>query len=135
MTRFAMRALLFLLVASLAGIALAEESETLTGTFVWERDDGEISGDLEARFTSTGDNTWNVTFHFDWEGEPRIWKGTAKGSLKKGKLEGEATMDKKDKPATFTFTGKFKGGTFKGTHARIRKEGEPRATGRLTLGR
>ncbi len=135
MTRFAMRALLLLLVASLAGIAFADESETLTGTFVWERDDGEISGDLEARFTSTGDQTWKVTFHFDWEGEPRIWKGTAKGSLEKGKLEGKAVMDKADDPATFTFQGKFKGGTFKGTHARIRKEGEPRATGTLTLGR
>ncbi len=77
MTRFAMRAFLLLLVASLAGIALAEESETLTGTFVWERDDGEISGDLEAQFTSTGDKTWKVSFHFDWEGELRIWNGTA----------------------------------------------------------
>jgi hypothetical protein len=130
-----MRALLLLLVASLAGIAFAEESEILTGTFVWERDDGEVSGDLEARFTSAGDKTWNVTFHFDWEGEPRIWKGTAKGSLKKGKLEGEVVTDNKERPATFTFAGKFKGGTFRGTHARIRKESEPRATGTLTLGR
>ncbi len=44
-------------------------------------------------------------------------------------------MDKTDKPATFTFAGKFKGGKFTGTHARIDKEGKSRATGTLTLGR
>jgi hypothetical protein len=130
-----MRALVLLLVASLTGIAFADDSETLTGTFVWERDDGEISGDLEARFTSTGDETWKVTFHFEWEGESRVWNGTAKGSLEKGKLEGEAVMDKADDPSTFTFKGKFKRGNFKGTHAQISKEGEPHATGTLTLGR
>ncbi len=135
MTRFAIRALLLLLVASLAGIAFADVSETLTGTFVWSRDDGERAGDVEARFTSTGNKTWKVSFHFDWNGEPHVWNGTAKGSLKKGKLEGEVVTDNKERPATFTFTGKFKGGAFKGTHARIRKEGEPRATGTLTLGR
>ena len=94
-----------------------------------------IPQDLEAKFTSTGDNTWKVVFHFEWEGEPRVWNGTAKGNLEKGKLEGEAVMDKTDEPATFTFTGKFKNGKFSGTHSRLGKEGKSRATGTLTLGR
>jgi len=135
MTRFAMRALLLLLAVSLTGIAFAGETETLTGTFVWERDDGDETGDLEAKFTSTGENTWDVSFHFDWEGEPRVWNGTATGNLDKGKLEGKAMMDKTDKPSTFTFSGKFKKGKFKGTHASIDKDGESHSTGTLTLGR
>lgn len=134
MSRFALRALLLLVAVSLTGIAFAGEEETLTGTFVWEREDENISGDLEARFTSTGEKAWKVSFHFDWEGEPRVWNGTAKGSLEKGKLKGEAVMDKTDDPSTFTFTGKFKDGKFSGTHAQIDKEGKSHATGTLTLG-
>lgn len=134
MRRFAIRAVLLLLVVGLAGLALASDDETLTGTFVWTNDDGEIGGDLKAVFTPAGDKEWKVAFYFDWEGEPHIWKGTAKGSLTRGKLSGEVTADL-GQPVTFAFSGKFKDGSFRGTHRRLRDEGKDRQTGRLTLGR
>ena len=134
MTRFAMRALLLLLVASLTGIAFASDNETLTGTFVWTNDDGEGTGDLKAVFTEAGDNAWKVAFYFDWEGDPHVWKGTAEGNLSNGKLSGEVTADLDD-PVTFSFAGKFEQGTFHGTHSQIREEGKRKQTGTLTLGR
>jgi hypothetical protein len=134
MTKLAIRTLLILLALSLSGIALAADTETLTGEFVWTRDDGDETGDLEAIFTVTGEGAYDVVFHFDWEGEPRTWKGTAKGSLEKGKLEGEVLSDFDD-PATFTFSGKFKKGAFQGTHGQVTKDGELKATGTMTLGR
>ena len=133
MTRFALRALLVLLVASLAGIAFADDDETLTGSFVWTNDEGEETGDLKAVFTKAGDMAWKVTFYFDWEGDPNVWKGTAKGNLSSGKLSGEVTADLY-KPVTFSFAGMFKDGTFHGTHEQLREEGKRKQTGTLTLG-
>jgi len=134
MTRFAMRALLLLLVASLGGMALASDDETLTGTFVWNNDDGEVTGDLKAVFAPAGDRAWKVAFYFDWEDEPHIWKGTAEGNLSDGKLSGEVTADL-DEPVTFSFAGSFEEGTFQGTHSQMREKGERKQTGTLTLGR
>ena len=135
MNKTAIRALLILLALSLSGIAFSADAETLNGTFVWVRDDGDSSGDLEATFTKTADGAYDVTFHFEWEGEPRTWKGTAKGNLEKGKLEGEVLTDSEDNPSTFTFSGKFKKGAFQGTHGQLDREGKLRKTGTLTLAR
>jgi hypothetical protein len=128
------RAVLLLVGMLVVGVpagrdAGAEDStKTLTGTFVWTHKDGK--GDLEAIFTPTGEATWNVDFHFDFRG-PHTYSGTAKGSLSEGPLSG--TVQNESKERTWTFTGSFEGGTFKGTHAEI-VDGKEQATGTLTLG-
>ncbi len=123
-----------MLVAA-CGIGMAGDDVTKTGTFVWEREDKEISGDLKAIFTPRGDadNQWDVAFHFDWEDGPHVYRGTAIGSLAKGKLQGEVVNDNKEHKSTFRFKGKSKKGKFKGTHSHIGEEGELKPTGQLTL--
>ena len=66
-------------------------------------------------------------------GEMRAWKGTARGDLSKGKLEGEATEDR-DRERTFVFKGKTKDGVFAGEHGAIR-DGEMNNLGTITLER
>ena len=65
--------------ALLVGGALAEESHTLTGQFVWYHQDG--PEDLEAVFTPTGAGSWEVSFHFTFRGQDHVYSGTATGSL------------------------------------------------------
>jgi hypothetical protein len=135
MTRLAFCAIAPLLVATFAGLALADDlGETLEGAFVWTDTDDEVSGDLKAVFTKNGDAEWNVAFHFQWGDEPRVWTGTATGNLHSGTLSGRVTTDT-EPPHTYTFTGEFKDGIFDGTHAGIHEDGESRHTGTLTLGR
>ena len=111
------------------GAAAAEESRTLTGEFVWNRRGNR--GDLEAVFTATGQGTWDVTFRFSFRGASHVYQGTAEGSLSEGDLSGKVLNESKRR--TFTFTGAFKDGEFRGTHAEI--EGQRKIeTGTLTLG-
>lgn len=122
-----------LLVLMLFGaLSLARDAtHTLTGAFVWNNEDR--TGDLEAKFTESGDGTWDVAFRFEWEGKPRVFSGTAEGSLSDGKLSGEVQTESKEH--TFVFAGRFAEGSFSGTHAAIGKDGEKRDTGTLTLER
>ena len=106
----------------------AGEETTLTGSFVWNHQGR--PGDLEAVFIPTGDSTWNVDFHFEFRGKPHTYSGTAEGSLGKGKLEG--TVKNENRRRTFSFSGSFEDGTFKGTHAEI-EDGVAHDTGTLTL--
>ena len=111
---------------------LADDHEiTMTGQYVWERSDKDIPGDIEAVFSPAGDKSWNVVFHFEWEGEMRAWRGTATGSLDGGSLEGEATEDR-DRERKFVFKGTVKDGKFQGVHGGMR-DGEMNETGKITL--
>lgn len=112
---------------------LADDETKLEGGFVWDRSEGGIDGKLEAVFTSTGTNQWDVSFHFQWEDKPHVWSGTAQGNLKSGDLSGEVVSDF-DEPTAFKFEGTFEGGKFNGTHAQVQKSGELRKTGTLSLG-
>ena len=125
--RFAFAALL---LALLAGIALADEgTTTLTGGYVWTARATE--GDLQAVFTPTGKSTWDVSFHFDFRDKPHTYTGTATGDLSGGKLSGKVFNE--DKKRTFTFTGAFdETGLFSGTHAET-TDGRAGDTGTLTL--
>ena len=115
--------------------AIAENSEvTLEGSFVWARDDGDHTGDLKAVFTPSGDDAWNVAFHFVWEDEPHIYAGTATGNLKSGSLEGEVENDSEERKTTFRFAGNFEDGVFKGTHGAL-KDGELNELGTMELKR
>ena len=115
------------LVLCLSGVQ-ASETATLTGEYVWNAGG---SGDLRAEFTSTGDGTWDVSFHFKFRGRPHTYTGTATGSLSQGELKG--TVKNENRERTFTFTGKMEGGRFRGTHAEI-TGGSPESTGTLTMG-
>ena len=131
MRRTALLVVAFAFVVSVSAVALtAEEPETLTGSFVWNNENR--TGDLEAVFTPTADGKWSVAFHFMWEDEAQVFKGTAEGNLSEGELKGEVRPESQKR--AFTFTGSFKDGKFTGTHAVIREEG-PRDTGTMTLTR
>ena len=122
-------ALIGIAILLAAGVAGAEESRTLTGEFVWNKRGNR--GDIEAMFTATGKETWDVTFHFTFRGTPHIYEGTAEGSLVEGDLTG--TVLNENRKRTFTFTGAFKDGKFRGTHSEIEGQREVQ-TGTLTLG-
>ena len=112
-----------------AGVAGAEESRTLTGQFAWNHRANR--GDVEAVFTATAQGAWDVTFRFTFRGTPHVYQGTAEGSLSEGDLRGKVLNETKKR--TFTFTGAFKNGEFRGTHAEIEGQREVQ-TGTLTLG-
>ena len=131
--RFALIALVGLTLAGVA--APASDAVTLEGEFVWQRSDGNHAGALRAEFTPTGENTWNVAFHFEWEDGPHTYTGTATGNLATGDLEGEVVNDNPDRKATFRFTGTFENGTYSGTHAHVQEDGSLLDTGTLTLSR
>lgn len=127
------RSLLMLVVAAallttFAATAQDAATTTLNGEFIWNRGP---TGPLEAVFTPTGDGTYEVSFHFEFRGEPHTYSGTANGSLTDGTLEG--TVKNENRKRTFTFTGAFgEDGSYKGTHAEVREE-EKIDTGTLTL--
>ena len=116
------------------GLGLAGDEVTLQGQFVWNSIDGETTGDLKAVFTPTGKDEWNVAFHFDFQDQANVYKGTAQGSLSDGSLEGEVDDgDEGENKRTYRFRGTFANRAFAGTHARVSTEGEPRDLGTLTL--
>ena len=117
-------------VTAPAGRATAEEAQTLTGTFVWNRGN---PGDLEAVFTPTGPERWNVAVRFIFGGRSRVFTGTAEGTLSSGGLQGRVRNGNRER--TFSFTGTIEDGTFRGTHAEIGRDGQATATGTLTLHR
>lgn len=122
-----------LIALALSGVALAGNEVTLEGSFVWARDDGDRTGDLTAVLTPDGENEWSVAFHFDWEGEPHTYLGTANGSLSDGPLEGTAENDSEENPASFRFSGEFEDGTFNGIHRYVNEDGNLQEIGTLTL--
>ena len=117
-----------LATAPIGSITAKEKTTTLNGTYVWSQRGG--GGDLEAVFTATGKNTWDVSFHFEFRDKPHTYTGTAEGSLGDGTLSGQVFNENKRR--TFTFDGEFKNGTFEGTHAET-TGGSPIDTGTLTL--
>ncbi len=117
----------FLLLA-VPGVVVAQAERTLTGEFVWSQRGK--SGELRVLFKSTGESRWDVAFHFNFRERSYVYRGRAEGTLGSGNLQGEVLND--DLSRTFTFEGTFEQGTFKGTHAEVKKRG-PQSTGTLTL--
>ena len=118
-----------LVLTGYIGIVGADEPRTLKGEFVWNHRDSAV--DLEAVFTPTGENRWDVAFHFEFRGKPHTYSGTAEGSLTDGGLSGKVRNENKKR--TFTFKGKFKNEVFTGAHAET-TDGRAQSTGTLTLG-
>ena len=125
------RGLLVVAAVALCGQAWsaeAEDSQTLTGEFEWTGRGAK--GDLEAVFQPTSEGQWDVTFHFTFRGRSHVYAGTAEGSLSDGALKG--TVQNEGRKRTFTFSGAFENGMFRGTHAEIEGDRE-QATGTLRL--
>ena len=121
-------ALVAAIVMSLGLVTGAGEKRTLKGAFEWS-DEG-YEGDLKAVFTPTGEGTWDVAFHFEFQGQQHVYAGTAEGTLAGGELKGRVLNE--DKKRAYLFTGTFTDGEFHGTHSEVRKGGD-HTTGTLTL--
>ena len=128
--RKAMRlvAVVAVLAVAFGLVSAADGKRTLKGSYEWT--DSQGTGDLEAVFTPTGEGTWDVAFHFVFQGTSHIYAGTAEGSLAGGDFKGRVLNDGKNR--TFIFTGTFSGGEFHGTHAEIGRDGK-HPTGTLKL--
>ncbi len=118
--------LLAILVASFS-FAAEEGTRTFSGHYRWDAQD--LSGNLEAVFTPTGEETWDVSFHFKFQG-PHTFSGTAEGSLKSGKLEGTVRNERETR--SFDFRGTVKRGKFRGVHFES-TGGARRRTGTLSM--
>ena len=124
---------LTLLLSVQDGAVHSGDEVTLAGEFLWNHMNH--TGDLDAVFTKTGDGAWGVEFRFVWEGELRVYRGTAEGSLTDGELRGSVVTDNPERPQTFFFAGRFQRGRFTGTHTALQASGGTHPTGTLTLGR
>jgi hypothetical protein len=109
----------------------AADDVALEGSFIWEREEGDLDGTLKAILTPTGEGEWSVAFHFEWEDEPHIYTGTCSGSLE-GEFSGDIKSDG-DHEMNFKFNGSFEDGTFTGDSNFLTKEGEIKHAGTLTL--
>jgi hypothetical protein len=107
---------------------LADLPRTLEGSYHWEP--GRHRGELEATFTPSGENHWDVAFQFTFSGRSHTYRGTATGSLDNGSLAGEVRTE--DGRRRFAFRGTVDEGTFSGTHSERYGEDEEH-TGTLTL--
>ena len=119
-------ALLTLFVCSIA-YAATDETRTFSGYYRWDGQD--LSGNLEAVFVPTSEATWDVSFSFKFQG-PHTFSGTAKGSLKSGKLEGTVRNERETR--SFDFRGTVKKGKFRGVHFES-TGGARRRTGTLSM--
>ena len=126
---------MLLILSGLGGISLAGDEVTLQGQFVWNTTSGEeVTGDLKAIFTPTGEDAWDLAFHFEWEGEAKVYSGTVHGSLSEGALEGEVNDGGEgENRHTYRIRGSFKDGEFAGVHTILSNEDGPRDLGTLTL--
>ena len=115
-----------------AGTAAADDEVALVGSFVWERSDKTLGGELDVVFTPSGTGEWMVAFQFDWEDEPHVFSGTAQGSLT-GDLTGNVASDDPGHPLKFEFKGAFLDGKFTGTHGYFNGKGELVDSGTLEL--
>ncbi len=118
--------LLAILVSPMA-YAATDEARTFSGHFRWDPQD--LSANLEAVFTPTGESTWDVSFHFTFQG-PHTYSGTAEGSLQAGKLEGTVLNERETR--SFDFRGTVKKGKFRGVHFES-TGGARRKTGSLSM--
>ena len=116
------------LVMAVGLVTGADGKRTLKGSFEWTNSNK--TGPLEAVFTPTGEGKWDVAFHFEFRGKAHVYSGTAEGTLTGGDLKGRVLSDEGGR--TFTFSGTFTDGEFRGKHAEVDDDVE-QATGTLTL--
>ena len=128
MKRIALLSILLLAAAVAPTLLAADGEQTLEGEYHWTNAD--IKGPVKAVFTATGDNTWDVSFYFNFRDKDRTYTGTATGSLSDGSLSG--VVKNENQRRTFTFEGTTTGGQFEGNHAET-TGGGARETGTIVL--
>jgi hypothetical protein len=106
----------------------AAEKRTLTGTLMSGYQDG--ADPVRAVFSPRGENQWNVSFFFKFNGYNHAYRGTADGSLSGGELSGEVVNETRQR--RFSFSGAIREGKFTGRHAEL-KRGKRIDTGTITL--
>ena len=113
----------------------------MAGSFLWVDDDdvGEETeshtGDLEAVFTATGVDKWDVIFRFEFGGVVHAFVGTASGSLDEGDIEGRVHDGAEGADREFyRFEGRVSGGILTATHGEL-EGGGLTETGSMTLTR
>jgi hypothetical protein len=126
------RATLFVVALASLSTAPGGCAESGTETLTGEYKSGFGDGDVTADFTATGSDTWDVAFHFRFDGQRHVYRGTAQGSLTAGRLAGEVATENGGR--RFSFDGAFSQGWFRGTHYEV-KRGRSERTGTLTLRR
>ena len=124
---------LVLAVLTLGAIATASESvpagQIFSGTYDW-KDGG--SEKLVAEFVPSGENTWDVTFRFRWNGDDNKWTGTAEGILSDGEIvSGTATTGRRN----WVFEATIGDGVMRGQHTEKRKDGSSYETGTFEIRR
>jgi hypothetical protein len=102
----------------------------MDGSYVWNVSPRD-PGNLRAEFTPNGDNQWNVSFYFRFNGQNHVYTGTASGNLENGPLTGEVANESKRR--NWTFEGNCSNGKFTGTHTEIYRDGGTKRTGTLEL--
>ena len=117
---------LCLLLSAPAPGAEVEGRRTLRGEYRSNWGDGPV----KATFTASGSRLWQVRFDFTFNGRSRTYEGTAEGSFAEGRIQGRVRNEYGRR--TFTFRGEFEDGTFRGTHAEV-KRGREAPTGTLVL--
>jgi len=115
------------------GAVVSGDEVTLNGEFFWKH--MKHTGDLDAVFTRTGGDRWDVEFRFSWEDDVYVYRGTAEGSLIDGELHGSVITTNPQRPQTFYFDGRSEDGRFNGTHTALQSSGGTHPTGTLTLSR
>ena len=119
-----------LVIIPLSMTAWSMAKVEMNGSYVWTASPGD-PGDLRAEFTSNGEDKWDVSFYFRFNGQNHIYTGTAEGSLKNGGLSGKVHNERKSR--NWTFTGQVSNGKFEGTHTEHYRNGSSKRTGTLAL--
>jgi hypothetical protein len=122
-------------VVCAALIALAAEDPiTMKGHFNWNKQKDQ-EHDLNAAFTPTGENAWDVVFDFKWKGKPMRYEGEARGSLESGSFEGAASTDGGKR--RWIYSGKADAGTINCKHTQVMRGGKEQSllTGNFTISR
>lgn len=123
-----------ILLITASAVRSAGDTETgaptrvMVGEYKWNYQKN--PGPLRAEFTATGEDRWDVAFHFRFDGRDRTYLGTAEGDLSEGTVEG--TVFNENRRRTFIFEARVEGGEFRGSHAETTSGGETR-TGTLSL--
>lgn len=105
---------------------LAREKKILKGSFTNQKKIYPLKGE----FVKDGDGNWTTTFYFTFgKRGKQVFKGTAEGSLEKGKLKGEVKERRR-----FVFEGEWTNGKFTGKTAEyFNGKDKPSPTGTIEL--
>ena len=112
-------------------VAMAETKD-FSGSYVWERTDKTVEGELAIEVDDVSDGEWSIVFSFDWEGNDHRFEGRVTGDWD-GDWVGQVDSDDPGHPLKFEFEGRFSDGVFSGTHGYFNSQGEFVPSGSLTF--